>query len=260
MVSTNRRTAGVPSGRDCRRRWKVEAIDRFADVSVPEAVSAIQVFTASTAVTWTTYAGGVRRSVVPAGDASTCLSCTHHSEQPDRAHRHPTCGDSTASIGSHDRPHAATIHQWSCPAARRRRGLDLDAASTLHAGCHEHPASNQSGPGACDPRAGPGEVVQGAARAARRGLRGGAGQHLRPARLERGGQDHGGEDPVHAAQGRHRDGPGQRLRCRGAGRRRARVHQPHRAVRGGRRDPQRAGEPRPGRQAEAPQGPGRDRG
>jgi len=45
-----------------------------------------------------------------------------------------------------------------------------------------------------------------------------------------------------------------------AGRRRARVHQSHRAVRGGRRDPQRAGEPRPGRQAEAPQGPGRDRG
>ncbi len=38
------------------------------------------------------------------------------------------------------------------------------------------------------------------------------------------------------------------------------VHQPHRAVRGGRRDPQRAGEPRPGRQAAAPQGPGRDRG
>ena len=56
------------------------------------------------------------------------------------------------------------------------------------------------------PRAGSGEVVQGAACAARRGLRGGAGQHLRPARLERRGQDHDREDPVHAAQGRRRDG------------------------------------------------------
>ena len=65
-----------------------------------------------------------------------------------------------------------------------------------------------------DPRAGPGEVVQGAAGAARRGPRGGAGQHLRPARLERGGQDHAGEDPVHAAQGRRRHGPGERLRRR----------------------------------------------
>ena len=42
--------------------------------------------------------------------------------------------------------------------------------------------------------------------------------------------------------------------------RRARVDQPHRAVRGGGRDPQRAGEPRPGRPASAPQEPGRDRG
>ncbi len=46
-------------------------------------------------------------------------------------------------------------------------------------------------PGAGDPRAGPGEVVQGPGGAARRGLRRGAGQHLRPARLERRGQDHG---------------------------------------------------------------------
>ena len=142
----------------------------------------------------------------------------------------------------------------------RPLGLDHDAASTLHAGCHEHPSDNQSGPGAGDPRAGPGEVVQGAACAARRGLRRGAGQHLRPARLERGGQDHGGEDPVHAAQGRRRDSPGQRLRRRDTGRRRPRVHQSHRAVRGRRRDPHRAGEPRPGRPAAAPQGAGRDRG
>jgi hypothetical protein len=33
-------------------------------------------------------------------------------------------------------------------------GLDLDAASALHAGCHEQPSHKQSGPGAGDPRAG----------------------------------------------------------------------------------------------------------
>ena len=38
------------------------------------------------------------------------------------------------------------------------------------------------------------------------------------------------------------------------------VHQSHRTVRGRRRDPQRAGEPRPDRPAAAPQGPGHDRG
>ena len=38
------------------------------------------------------------------------------------------------------------------------------------------------------------------------------------------------------------------------------VHQPHRAVRGRRRDPERAGEPRAGRPAAAPRGPGHDRG
>ena len=80
------------------------------------------------------------------------------------------------------------------------------------------------------------------------------GQHLRPARLQRRGQDHGREDPVHAAQGRRRDGRRQRLRRRHAGRRRARVHQPHRPVRGRRRDPHRPGEPRAGRPAAAPQG------
>ena len=93
--------------------------------------------------------------------------------------------------------------------------------------------------------------------AARRGLRRGAGQHLRPARLERGGQDHGREDPVHAAQGRRGDGQRQRLRRRHATGEGAGVHQPHRTVRGRRRDPQRAGEPGAGRQAAAPQGPGR---
>ena len=88
----------------------------------------------------------------------------------------------------------------------------------------------------------------------------GAGQHLRPARLERGGQDHRRERPVHAAQGRRGDGQRQRLRCRHGGCGRAGVHQPHRTVRGRRRDPQRAGEPRAGRPAAASQGPGTDRG
>ena len=57
----------------------------------------------------------------------------------------------------------------------------------------------------CDPSAGPGEVVQGPACSARSGFRRGAGQHLRPARLERGRKNHGREDPVHAAQGRRGD-------------------------------------------------------
>ena len=53
---------------------------------------------------------------------------------------------------------------------------------------------------------GPGEVLQGPARAARRRLRRRAGQHLRPARLERSRQDHRRQDPVHPAQAgcRHR--------------------------------------------------------
>ena len=151
-------------------------------------------------------------------------------------------------------PRCVTCGPGPSPTEAGGVGLDLDAASTLHAGRHEHPADNRSGRAARDPRARPGEVVQAAEGAARRGHRRGAGQHLRPARLERGGQDHGGEDPVHAAQGRRRDGPGQRLRRRDPGRRRPRVDQSHRAVRGGRRDPQRAGEPRPGRPAAAPQG------
>ena len=50
------------------------------------------------------------------------------------------------------------------------------------------------------------------------------------------------------------------LRCRHAGCERPGVLQPHRTVRGGRRDPQWAGEPRPDRPAPAPQGPGHDRG
>src|SRR5581483_2695912 len=49
----------------------------------------------------------------------------------------------------------------------RLGGLDLDVASTLHAGSHEHPASSQPGREACDPGTRPGEVVPGAARAAR---------------------------------------------------------------------------------------------
>ncbi len=105
-----------------------------------------------------------------------------------------------------------------------------------------------------------GEVLQGAARAARRRLRRGAGQHLRPARFERGGQDHGGADPVHAAQGRCGDRQRQRLRCREPGRGGPGVVQSHRPVRRRRRDPQRAGEPHARRPAAAPEGPGQDRG
>ena len=46
-----------------------------------------------------------------------------------------------------------------------------------------------------DPGAGPGEVFRDLHGAARRRLRRGAGQHLRPARLQRRGQDHGRADP-----------------------------------------------------------------
>src|SRR6266540_3430627 len=79
-------------------------------------------------------------------------------------------------------------------------------------------------------------------------------------RLERGGQDHGRENPVHAAQGRRGDCQRQRPRRRHATGERARVHQPHGTVRRCRRNPQRAGEPRAGRPVAAPQGPGHDRG
>ena len=129
-------------------------------------------------------------------------------------------------------PRAVQVGQGRSPTSLRPAhrnfaapGLDYDAASTLHAGCREPPSNNQSGPGAGDLRAGPGEVVQGAACAARCGLRRGARPLLRPARLERGGQDHGGEDPIHAAQGRHRDGPGHWLRRQDTVRRRPRIHQ-----------------------------------
>ena len=111
-----------------------------------------------------------------------------------------------------------------------------------------------------DPRARAGEVVQGSAGAARRGLRRGAGQHLRPARLQRRGQDHGREDPLHAAQARRGDRHRRRLRRRHATGRRAGVDQPHRAVRRRGRDPHRAGEPGAGRPAAAPQGRRPDRG
>jgi hypothetical protein len=107
---------------------------------------------------------------------------------------------------------------------------------------------------------GSGEVLQAAGGAARRGLRRVAGQHFRPARLERGGQDHGREDPVHAAQGQRGDCRRQRLRCRHAGCGRSGVHQPHRTVRGRRRNPRRAGEPRAGRPVATAQGPGPGRG
>ena len=101
---------------------------------------------------------------------------------------------------------------------------------------------------------------QDARSAARRGPRRGAGQHLRPARLQRRRQDHPGEDPLDAAQGRRGDGQRRRLRRRRATGEGAGLHQPHRAVRGRGRDPQRAGEPRAGRPAPASRGPGHDRG
>ena len=110
------------------------------------------------------------------------------------------------------------------------------------------------------PRGGPGEVVRRPARAARRGPRGGAGQHLRPARLQRRGQDHGREDPVHAAQVRCGDGHRRRLRRRHAAGRGAGVHQPDGAVRRRGRDPHRAGEPGAGRPVAAPAGRRPDRG
>jgi hypothetical protein len=60
-------------------------------------------------------------------------------------------------------------------------------------------------------------------------LRRGAGHHLRPARLQQGGQDHDHEDPRHAPEGRRGDGRRQWLRRRHATGERAGVHQPHRA-------------------------------
>ena len=149
--------------------------------------------------------------------------------------------------GSVDQQGAGAADRRHRPRRRRGRGTGMEPMTTTALG---------SG----DPGAGPGEVVQEAAGAARRGLRRGAGQHLRPARLERRGQDHGREDPVHAAQGRRGHRQRQRLRRRHAGGGRAGVDQPDRPVRRRRRNPHRPGEPRAGRPAAAPEGPGRDRG
>ena len=117
---------------------------------------------------------------------------------------------------------------------------------------------HDDGPGAA--RARSGEVLRGAARAPRRGLRRSAGQHLRPARLQRRRQDHGREDPVHAAQARRGDGHRQWLRHRHPTGGRAGVHQPHRTVRRRGRDPHRAREPGPDSPAAAPEGRWPDRG
>ena len=67
-----------------------------------------------------------------------------------------------------------------------------------------------------DPRLGPGEVLQGwrCYAAWTSTCRGAASS---PARLQRGRQNHGREDPVHAAQGRRGHCQCQRLRCRHPG-------------------------------------------
>ena len=80
-------------------------------------------------------------------------------------------------------------------------------------------------------------------------------QHLRAARLQRRRQDHGRQNPHHAAQTGWRHGERQRIRRRvpaGAG---AGVDQPDRAVRRGRRDPHRPGKPDHDRQAAAGEEP-----
>ena len=103
------------------------------------------------------------------------------------------------------------------------------------------------------------EVVQGPAGAARRRLRGGDGQHLRPPRLERRRQDHARSHPVDPAEVRRRHRHGARPRRRHEGGCRARVDQPDRPVRGHRRGADRPGEPGAGREAPAPGEPGCDR-
>ena len=183
-------------------------------------------------------------------------------------------GKAEAFVRDADQRGAVRRPAQRCPAIRRAAGdggsaiepgLDLDATSgsTLMAGSTQtrngDPDASQSEPGPRDRGAGAAEVVQGAGGAPRRGPRGRAREHLRPARLERGGQDHGREDPVHAAQGGRGDGRRQRLRRRDATGGGAGVDQPHRAVRRRRRDPQRAGEPRADGPAAAPAGPGQDR-
>ena len=71
-----------------------------------------------------------------------------------------------------------------------------------------------------------------------------ARQHLRPARLQRRRQDHARAHPRHPAHGRRRQCPVHGFDVAAAAGRGARVDQPHGPVRGGRRHPDRAREPR----------------
>src|SRR5690606_23798399 len=95
------------------------------------------------------------------------------------------------------RPPPASV--WSNFTCTRTTATSSSAASPRPEGKHRNDLP--SAPRTRDPGAGIAEVVRQAARAARRGLRGCAGQHLRPARIKRGGEDHGREDLVHVTQG-----------------------------------------------------------
>ena len=87
------------------------------------------------------------------------------------------------------------------PQAYTGKQLDRQGARAPEQGDRGRGASRAEMSTRCrHPGEGPGEVVQGPARAARRRLRRRAGQHLRPARLERGGQDDGRAHPLHAAE------------------------------------------------------------
>ena len=110
----------------------------------------------------------------------------------------------------------------------------------------EAPLASGAYDGRRDLRRGTREVVRLGARPLWRGLRRTAGERPRPARPERGRQDHRCADPGHAAQARRRacarGGAGRREgRGRPAGPDRAR-----RPVRGRRREPHRLREPRDG--------------
>ncbi|MRX37543.1 hypothetical protein H5P29_25660 [Aminobacter sp. MDW-2] len=91
-------------------------------------------------------------------------------------------------------------------------------------GSFAHPRVDDTAASPGNSRAGLGEVVRTAC-VARRGLRSGTRQYLCTARFERGGQDNGGENPVHSAQGGRWRGQYRRLRCRPATAERARGHQ-----------------------------------
>ena len=112
------------------------------------------------------------------------------------------------------------------------------------------------------PGAGPGEVLQGPARAARRRLRRRARAASSPcsARTARARPRSCRILSTLLKPGRRHRPTVERLRRRHAAAERARVDQPDRAVRRRRRDPQRAREPRAGRAAAPPEEPRQDRG